>query len=450
MKKVSDIQRPRAEMRAVSALRPATRNARKHSSRQIQQIARSIGAFGFNVPILVDAAGLVLAGHGRLMAAKQLGLIEIPVMVLDYLSPAQAKAFAIADNRLAETSTWDDALLAEILLELSAAELDFSIEDTGFTMGEIDFRIQGAAVSGEQADDEHFEPLCGPAVSRTGDLWILGEHRIVCGDALQASTYDVLMGQEKAGIVFADVPYNVAIDGNVSGKGRVRHREFAMASGEMSRPEFSSFLKSAFTHLAAHSVSGALHYICMDWRHLAETLEAGETAYTGLQNICVWVKDSGGMGSLYRSQHELVLVFRVGRDANVNNVQLGQFGRNRTNVWMYPSAASLSKKTGAENLLALHPTCKPIALVADALLDTSRRGDIVLDGFLGSGTTLLAAQRVGRRCRGIEIEPGYVDTAILRWEKATGATALHSSGLSFAQLKEGRGARVRVRAVLND
>ena len=417
--------------RPIDQLKPDPKNARRHSAKQIRQIADSIETFGFNVPILVDAALKVIAGHGRLLASKQLGRREVPTISLEHLSDAQARAFMIADNRLTEIASWDDRLLGEQLRELAALNLEFSLEVTGFDMGEIDLLIEGASASPQPDPDDTPVPI-GPAVTRPGDTWLLGPHRIHCGSALDEAAYRVLMQEDRAAVVFTDPPYNVPIEGHVGGLGAIRHREFAMASGEMDEAEFTAFLSRVLGHLAANSRDGSLHFICMDWRHMGELIAAGRRVYTELKNLCVWTKDNGGMGSLYRSQHELVFVFKHGREAHQNHVQLGRFGRNRSNVWDYPGVNSFSR-TGAEgNLLALHPTVKPVALVADALRDCSGRGEIVLDAFLGSGTTLVAAERTGRVCRGLELDPLYVDTAVRRWQLATGEKARHAeSGQLF-------------------
>ena len=243
------------------------------------------------------------------------------------------------------------------------------------------------------------------------------------------------MGEGRGSVVFTDPPYNVPIDGHASGLGAIHHRPFPMASGEMNGAEFTAFLREAFCNLAAFSVDGSLHYICMDWRHVDELLAASRGTYGGPKNLCVWVKDNGGMGALYRSQHELVFVFKHGRYGHRNNVQLGRFGRNRSNVWHYPGANSFGRGGAEGNLLALHPTVKPVAMIADAILDCSARGDIVLDGFLGSGTTVIAAERTGRRCYGIELDPVYVDTIIRRWQGLTGGSADHTtSGRGFDDL----------------
>jgi DNA modification methylase len=413
------------------------RNPRAHSPRQIRQIARSIEAFGFNVPVLIDSNCEVIAGHGRVMACRILGRTEVPTISMQHLSDAQATAFRIADNRLTENSVWNDRLLAEQRKELSVLDLGFSLEATGFEMGEIDLRIEGlnSPSEADEADDLSGLPA-GPPVSRVGDLWLLGEHRVYCGSALDARAYAALMGAERADLVFTDPPYNVPISGNVSGLGAVRHREFEMASGEMSEAEFTNFLTQALSLLARYSARGSLHFVCMDWRHMEELLVAGRAAYAELKNLCVWAKDNGGMGSLYRSQHELVFVFKNGEGAHRNNVMLGRHGRNRCNVWNYPSARSFSRSGDEGNLLASHPTVKPVELVADAIMDASARRSIVLDGFLGSGTTVIAAERTGRRCFGLELDPLYVDTVVRRWQTFTRNDARHaSSGRSFEEIE---------------
>jgi len=424
--------------RDIAALKPDRANPRRHSKKQIRQIARSIATFGFNVPVLVDGEDKVIAGHGRLLACRDLGWGEVPTLCLDHLSPAQARAFMIADNRLSEIASWDDRLLAEQLKDLSLLGLDFSIEVTGFEIAEIDLRIASLDDPPPPAEDPADtvpDVASGPAVTKPGDLWLLGRHRVLCGNALDVVCFRSLMGEDRAAMVFTDPPYNVPIDGHATGLGSIRHRSFAMAAGEMSRPAFAVFLATALRHLAGFSAGGALLYICIDWRHIGELLAAGREADARLENLCVWVKDNAGMGSLYRSQHELIFVFKTGRGRHRNNVQLGRFGRNRTNVWHYPGVNSFSRKTEEGNLLALHPTVKPVALVADAIVDCTVRGDIVLDAFLGSGTTLIAAERTGRICCGLELDPGYVDTIIRRWQGLTGGIARHAvSGRAFDDL----------------
>ncbi|HYL33443.1 MAG TPA: site-specific DNA-methyltransferase [Stellaceae bacterium] len=425
-----------------SALKLDPGNAKQHSERQIEQIARSIECFGFNVPILVDHENIVRAGTGRYLACQKRGWNEVPIIRLAHLTEAQARAFAIADNRLTELGTWNDQLLGEIFRDLAAAELDFSLEVTGFSMGEIDLQIEGLSQDRPDSADELPTVATQIAVTRPNDIWHLGRHRVLCGNALDSIAYEPLMQGAVADLIFTDPPFNVPIDGHASGNGQIHHREFAMAAGEMTAAQYTEFLIQICKRLAQNSVDGAIHYLCMDWRHMGELLSAGQAAYTELKNVCVWVKDNGGLGSFYRSQHELIFVFKSGTARHRNNIQLGKFGRNRTNVWAYPGANTLSRGGEEGNLLALHPTVKPVALIADAILDCSARGDIVLDPFLGSGSTLIAAERVGRICYGIEIDPLYIDTAIRRWQRYTGGEAIHAmTGKSFdamAAEREGR------------
>jgi DNA modification methylase len=423
--------------RRIEELKPDPANPRRHSKKQIRQIGESIKAFGFNVPILIDRHGNIIAGHGRWLACRDLGFTEVPTLCLDHLTPAQARAFMIADNRLTEIAVWDDRLLAQQLKELTLVGLDFDIEVTGFEMGEIDLRIASLDDPAQaEADPTDVVPeIPATPLSKLGDMWLLHRHRLLCGSALDSAVFAALMGEERAATAFIDPPYNVRIDGHAGGLGAIHHRPFPMASGEMDRSQFTAFLGQAFRNLTAFSIDGSIHFVCMDWRHVEELLAAGREAYGELKNICVWVKDNAGMGSFYRSRHELVCVFKYGRNGHRNNIQLGQFGRNRSNVWHYPGANSFTRSSEEGNLLALHPTVKPVAMVADAILDCSARGDIVLDTFLGSGTTLVAAERTGRRCHGMELDPAYVDTSVRRWQKLTGGSARHAaSGRSFDDL----------------
>ena len=416
------------EQLPIDELRLDFRNPRHHSDLQIGQIARSIESFGFNVPVVIDGNNDVLAGHGRVLAARKLGWDLLPVIRLTHLTPAQARAFSIADNRLTENSTWNDRLLGEIFRDLTTVDLDFSLEATGFSVGEIDLRIEGLSASAETEDPaDLLAPMAGQRpVTEPGDLWLLGKHRILCSDALEASSYRVLMERARAQVVFTDPPYNLHIEGHVCGNGSIHHREFAMAAGEMTSGQFTHFLATVLHLLARHSTAGSIHFICMDWRHQLELLTAGGQVYAELKNLCVWVKGNAGMGSFYRSQHELIFVFKHGKAPHRNNIRLGQYGRNRTNVWNYPGVINVSRQSEEGNLLALHPTVKPVAMVADAILDCSSRGDVVLDSFLGSGSTLIAAERMGRTCHGIEIDPLYVDGAIRRWQHYTGDHAIHA------------------------
>jgi DNA modification methylase len=335
---------------------------------------------------------------------------------------------------LAEKAGWDKSILATELQNLLTIESDFDVTITGFEIPEIDILLTATDDKRDPHDDFEVTEMSEP-ITRSGDLWQLGRHRILCGSSIEQHSFSKLFGNKRAGVVFVDPPYNVEIGSNVSGKGSTCHREFKMASGEMSEFEFISFLTSSLRLLALYSASGSVHFVCMDWRHIGELLNAGRQVYESLLNVCIWVKNNGGMGSFYRSRHELVFVFRNGKAQHRNNVRLGRYGRNRTNVWEYPSVNTLSKVSDEGNLLALHPTVKPVALVADALLDCSSRDDVVLDSFLGSGSTLIAAERTGHSCYGIEIDPIYVDTAIKRWQRYTGDHAVHAvSGIRFDEI----------------
>ena len=426
---------------AIADLTPRPSNPRTHSEEQIAQIARSIERFGFTNPVLIDENHGIIAGHGRVAAAKTLGIGCLPCVRLANMSEADIRAYVIADNKLAENAGWDRELLAIEFAWLEEVDNDFDLTITGFELPEIDILLDQyaqASANGEDGDGEDSAPKVadGPAVTRTGDIWIVGDHRLACGDALNAEIYYRLMDQDRAHMVFCDPPYNVPISGHVSGMGAIKHREFAMASGEMSPDQFVAFLTAACTRMAEYSIDGSLHYICMDWRGMDPLLRAGDVAYKELKNLCVWAKTNGGMGSLYRSQHELVFVFKAGNAPHINNVELGKHGRNRTNVWSYPGANSFGEARGD---LAIHPTVKPVALVADAIRDASHRGQIVLDPFAGSGSTLIAAERTARRARAIEIDPAYCDVIVTRMADACGIDArLEGSGESFDKVAQRR------------
>ena len=421
------------QYRAVGELVLDPRNPRQHPQSQVNQIADSICEFGFVMPIVVDDTGQVVIGHGRVLAAKKLRMSRVPVVEIRHLSPAQLKALRITDNKLAQNSHWDEQFLGESLLELKELDRDFDLSITGFSLPEIDYAIQKLSETAVENHDE-VSSTTGVAVCQLGDIWELGDHRIHCGDATSEAAFDKLLKEERAGVVFVDPPYNVRIDGHVCGKGKIRHREFVQGAGELSREEFVRFLTGSCSLLAKYSEDGAIHFVCMDWKHLGELLVVGREVYSELKNIAIWVKSAAGMGSLYRSQHEMVCVFKAGTARHTNNVELGRNGRNRTNVWQYDSAGTQARK--GNNVLELHPTVKPVQLVMDALLDCSKRGEIVIDSFLGSGTTLLAAERTGRICRGIELDPLYVDTAIRRWQNLTGRDAVRvSDGKLFRDIE---------------
>lgn len=423
-------------------LRPVTelvlnpRNARKHSSKQLAQIEASIGEFGFVNPILVDENDLVIAGHGRLMAARNLGLKEVPTIRVGHLDEDQKRGLALADNKIALNAGWDERLLSEELSYLCQIDIELDVSITGFETPEIDLVIGSATKEEAERDQEETLelPVIEQPVVRRGDLWKFGSHRLMCGDATKPEDIRGLMGNERAQMVFIDPPYNVPVDGHVCGSGRIRHREFVMASGELTGPQFIRFLSATFGNLVDHSVDGSIHYVCTDWRHVNAMLEAGQENYSDLKNLCVWNKTNAGMGSFYRSKHELVLVFKSGTGPHINNFELGQKGRYRTNVWDYPGVNTF--REGRLEDLSRHPTVKPIAMVADAILDCSDRAGIILDTFLGSGTTLLAAERTGRRCFGVELDPVYVETTLLRWEEVTGCQARHAcSGQTLEELR---------------
>ncbi|MBX9745342.1 MAG: ParB N-terminal domain-containing protein [Hyphomonadaceae bacterium] len=412
---------------SIAALKPYAANARTHSKRQIKQIAQSIERFGFTNPVLVDDNLMILAGHGRVEAAKLLGMEEVPAVRVAHLSEADKRAYVLADNQLALKAGWDREILA---IELQGLiDLNFDVGAIGFEVAEVDLILDAAREANpdaRSAPEDKTPTLPQQSVTRLDDVWELGRHRLVCGDATDACAYAALLSGERADLVFTDPPYNVPIDGFVGGKGKVERREFAMAAGEMSEAEFEAFLIAALGPAAAQCRDGAIAFVCMDWRHMRELLNAGAQVFGELKNLCVWTKSNGGMGSLYRSQHELVFVFKKGGDVHINNVELGRFGRNRTNVWAYAGANAFGKARDEE--LAMHPTVKPVALVEDAIKDVSDRGGLVLDPFGGSGSTLIAAERCGRSARLIELDPLYCDVIVQRFETYTGKRAKLAGG----------------------
>lgn len=432
---------PSVTMRPIGELKPSPRNARTHGEKQIHKLVASFARFGFVSPILVDEDGEVIAGHGRLEAARRLGRTVVPTICLSHMSDADKRAYRIADNRLAELAGWDDDLLKIEFEELASLDLDL-LDITGFEIAEIDLIVDGpAAAKPPKVDPADALPQTAGAVvvTRLGDVWDLGNHRIACGSALEAIVHEILLGSRLVQMVFTDPPYNVRIDGHVGGLGKVRHREFAMASGEMSPAEFVAFLKTAFERIAEVAEDGAIIFTCIDWAHLHEMLEAGHSVFDALKNIVCWSKTNGGMGSFYRSQHELIPVWKKGKAPHVNNIELGAHGRYRTNVWTY--AGTNTFRRGRMEDLASHPTVKPCALVMDAIKDCSKPGGLVLDPFGGSGTTLIAAEKTRRHARLIELDSAYVDLTIRRWEKLTGREATHAeTGKTFAETATERAA----------
>ncbi len=430
---------PADDLCPIDRLTPYANNARTHSRKQIGQIAESIRRFGFTNPVLVADDGTIIAGHGRVEAARMIGMEAVPVRRLSHLSPDEVRAYVLADNKLAENAGWDQDLLA---IEFQGLiNLDFDLELLGFSTTEIDIVLDGNTGAGSQEPDPILDaveqPGSGTAVTRAGDFWLLGPHRLLCGDARSKDDVSRVCEGKPARLLFTDPPYNVPIDGHVTGKGKVKHREFAFASGEMNREGFTHFLTEALGAAASGLCDGAIAYVCMDWRHMREVLDAGEAVFDEWKNLCVWNKTNGGMGTFYRSRHELVFVFKKGRAAHVNNFGLGEGGRYRTNVWDYPGISSLGASRNED--LAMHPTVKPVALVADAIRDVSHRGDTVLDVFGGSGSTLIAADQCGRRAQLIEIDPHYCDTIIRRFQRITGEEArLEGTGEMFARVRSDR------------
>lgn len=424
---------------SIASLKSNPRNARTHSPKQISQIARSIAEFGFNTPVLIDASNMVLAGHGRIEAARQLRLETVPALRLNHLDKDKLRAFVLADNQLALKSGWDIQILSEELSELIEFDLDLSV--TGFDWPEIDAIIHLNENEIEPDPIDRVPAAPKAAVTRLGDIWNIGRHRLICGDSTKLETFQALLGDRKVRMVFSDPPYNVPINGHVSGLGKNVHREFEMGIGEMSETEFIGFLRTVFRNAAACSTDGALHYQCMDWRHSSEIQAAGRDVYSELKNICVWAKTNAGMGSLYRSQHEFVYVFKVGHESHVNNVELGRHGRYRTNVWSYAGANSFSATRDED--LAMHPTVKPVALIADAIRDASRPKEIVLDPFAGSGSTLVAAEKTRRTGFGVELDPIYCDVIVHRLSELMKVKAVHAAtGMTWSEIAQQRSMEV--------
>lgn len=421
------------EYRSIDSLAAYSNNPRKHPERQLVKLTASITEFGFVMPVLIDEGGVVIAGEARLAAAKRLGLPEVPVIIAHQWSKAQVRAYRLADNKLAELATWDvDTLSIELAAIMEMDET--SVEILGWETAEVDLILEHESEPQTLQDeaDEQIDPPANP-VTRPGDLWLLGKHRLLCASSLETASWEELLAGEVGAMAFTDPPYNVPVSGHVCGLGKVSHAEFAMASGEMTSPEFIAFLSAFLSMMLPYLKDGAVLDLCMDWRHLAELQEALDANDLKLLNLCVWNKTNGGMGSLYRSKHELVLVAKKGKAPHTNNVELGKHGRYRTNVWDYAGVNTFSRNRMED--LADHPTVKPVALVADAIRDVSLPGEVVLDAFMGSGTTILAAERTKRRAYGVEIDPGYVDVAIRRWEKLSGQQAvLAGAGQSFAEV----------------
>jgi len=416
----------------VTTIKLPRRRLRKHPQWQIDKIISSIRLYGFNVPILIDEDGFIVSGEARYQAALALGLKFIPVIRILHLTSSQVRQFRIADNKVAEGAEWN---FPDLKLEFEDFRFEdpyFNFEDVGFSTPEADQVLNGSL-------DEEPDPADGQdiapekvATSRLGDLWQVGRHRIYCGDAKRPESYAALMGDETADIITSDPPYNVKIS-SISGLGKALHREFVEASGEMTRGEFHDFLKSTVAAMAERAKPGAAIYLFIDWRHIETLLAVGREIGLSLLNLIVWNKMYGGMGSNYRSTHELLPVFLKPGASHTNNIQLGRFGRNRKNVIDEPGFNSFSKERLKR--LSEHPTVKPVNLIAGLLLDASHRDEIVLDPFAGSGTILIAAEKTGRIARAIELDPLYLDLALRRYEERFGVETIHvETGLSFSEL----------------
>ena len=405
----------------LSSIHPYKRKLRKSSAKNLEKTIRFLEAFGFIAPIVIDESNTIIIGEPFYEAAKQLGFENIPILCISHLSETDIKTLRIAYDRLAEEAEWDKENLRLEFEELQILIPDIDLTITAFDMPEIEAVLNLDLL--EDTDPLNDIPEIDESLSRVqhGDLYQLDKHRLYCGDALDEQSYETLLGDKKVDMVFTDAPYNVKIDGHVGNSGNVQHREFKMASGEMSVDEFTAFLTQAHHNMAHACRDGALIFSCMDWRHIEEMMTACRKNKLDFKNLCVWAKDNGGMGSLYRSQHELVFVFKKGTAKHVNNVELGTHGRYRTNVWQYPGVNSFGGKRMDE--LKLHPTVKPVAMVADAMLDCSNQGNIILDPFGGSGTTLIAAEKTKRHAYLIELDPLYCDVILRRWEEMTGQKA---------------------------
>jgi len=429
----------------IERLKPFKKNPRDHSKAHVAEVAASIGAFGMNVPILADDAYELIAGHATLLACKSLGMATVPVIRLGHLSEAEKVAFRIAHNRLCEKGVWDPELLVANFEILYDADLSFDFEATGFSTGEIDVMRMGgkeavrAAAEAARLAEETValpDPDARP-VSRLGDRFQIGRHIIVNGNAKEQSSYKLALAGSKADLALCDAPYGCAIAGHASGLGRVKHDDFIEGSN-LSSSELQDLVGQASALQAAHSKGGAYNIQFTDWRAMLDMQLANRKVYPELKHICIWKKTNGGMGSLWRGAWEGILVYRVAGGKSRNNVMLGVHGRNRTDVFEYAGVNTF--KPGRMDELQAHPTCKPVPLLADLILDVTPIGGIVLDVFMGSGSTILAAHETGRTGVGIELDPKYVDVAVRRIEKSVGEPAIHQSGKTFEELAVERAA----------
>ncbi len=436
-----NVRLDRIEYIRVDALNSYGRKLRRRVKGTIEALKASLQAFGIVSPILIDASNTIIGGEAIVEAARALGYVDVPTIRVEHLDEAEVRFLRLALNKLSENSRWDEVELAVEFTELIEMDTVLAYEVTGFSTPEIDNLLYPSSVESELDPDDDLSEVGKPgmAVSRIGDVWQLGRHRVLCGSSLDHGDLAILMDGQIASMVLTDHPYNLKIDGFVSGNGKNKNREFVQASGDLSEEQFTDFLSTSIAALAARCRDGALLYMFMDFRHQWEMMTGVRAAHLALLSMAVWVKASGGMGSFYRSQHELCYIAKKGKAPHTNNIQLGRFGRTRTTCWFYPGVNTFG--AGRDELLAMHSTCKNVSMLADAIRDATNRGEVVLDGFLGSGSTLIAAERTDRVCRGVELDPLYVDTIVHRWEKATGQkAALIASGETFDQVEMRRAA----------
>ena len=432
-----DVLRLQIEYPPLADLSLPPRSVRSHTQRQIKALAKSLRDFGAIIPAVVDRSGVIVAGAAIIEAARRIGMPDFPVVRITHLDDHELRLFRIAHSKLAEGGSWDTEALRLEFADITMERPVLDLGSSGFQIAERDI-IYGRHRATEMADlDDHVSPGEGPPVSQLGDVFRLGRHIVVCGSATSADVVARALDGRTVRLFASDLPYNVKIAGNVSGLGKKKHGEFQQASGEMDRAEFTAFLADAIATAQPHLIDGALLYLFMDWRHLAELMEAAEGCSLAQLNLLVWAKTNAGMGSFYRSAHELIGVFKHGDEPHLNNVELGRFGRNRTNVIHMPGVNTFGK--GRSKALELHPTVKPVGLIADLILDASAPGDLILDPFAGSGTTLIAAEKTDRIAALVELDPVYIDVICRRFEAFNGEVAIHiDSGMTFAELKQSR------------
>ena len=434
----------------IQSIKPNPLNPIKYPPAKLAKFANYISRYGTDFIVVLDTENQIVTGYAQWRAAELAGRKTVPTVKIDHLSREEVLTFMLADQKLAEAVEWDDKQLKSIFHILTdyqlVCETDYDLSLTGFETSEIDNFV---FIDGPEDDLSQVEQLLEKIenqkpVSKEGDIWLMGHHRLLCGDSLVLDNYKLLLKDKQINLVATDPPYNLKISGFVSGNGAVKHREFKNGSGEYHSSGFTKFLSTAMSHSCTALANGGLVYVFMDWRHVTELLAAADELKLQQLNLCVWDKGCGGMGSFYRSQHELAFVFRHGDKQHRNNIMLGKHGRNRTNVWRYPSA-NMSQE--GREMLKNHPTPKPVPMIMDIIKDVTKPGDIVLDPFMGSGTTLIAAEKTGRYAYGIDADPLYVDLAVRRWELLTGKKAMHAvTGMSFADTQAATTIKVRERS----